>query len=278
MDCAMDLGVPWCPMVPNQTLLKKNSKNMGGRSKEAHPPKPMPSFASGDISARRSSWLSISIYLQNFWHIYIYLFIHRNEMYIIYMYIYIYICVCVCVYPFWIVIFIARTLYPSFPAMAQIMNQQNWEAMGPLLDKASHGTPKFEEPEGWEQKWSVSSLRWWIGSRLMNVSTQIVSAYICIASIEFYCWNPSRIQVTGESGTLDNPTWNVFKKPKSKKKATPAPDPGDQTGLCALHHLFHLGLAVSPHRRWATQGQALEGLGGATNSCPGSTVSSFHML
>ena len=65
--------------------------NFGGRSKEAHPPKPMPSFAS-DISARRSSWLTISIYLPNFD---MYIFIHINEM-CVYIYIYIHICVCVC--------------------------------------------------------------------------------------------------------------------------------------------------------------------------------------
>ena len=64
--------------------------NFGGRSKEAHPPKPMPSFAS-DISARRSSWLTISIYLPNFD---MYIFIHINEM-CVYIYIYIHICVCV---------------------------------------------------------------------------------------------------------------------------------------------------------------------------------------
>ena len=71
----------WGTMVPHGA-----QSNSGGRSKEAYPPKPMPSFASGDISARRSSWLSISIYLQNFD---MYIFIRINEMCI-----YIYICVC----------------------------------------------------------------------------------------------------------------------------------------------------------------------------------------
>jgi hypothetical protein len=92
--------------------------------------------------------------------------------------VYIYIYTYVCVYPFWIVIFIARNLYHSSLVsshFAQIMNQQNWEAMGPLLDKASH-FPQFWR--AWRLvKNDLFPLRWWIGSRLMDWNIlELVSA------------------------------------------------------------------------------------------------------
>ena len=124
--------------------------NFGGRSKEAHPPKPMPSFAS-DISARRSSWLTISIYLQNFD---MYIFIRINEMCV---YIYIYIYVCVCVYPFWIVIFIGRNLYHSFLAiLLRSWTSRTGKPWDPCSTRRAI-SPNFEEQVMAGEKWSAST-------------------------------------------------------------------------------------------------------------------------
>ena len=236
--------------------------NFGGRSKEAHPPKPMPSFAS-DISARRSSWLTISIYLPNFD---MYIFIHINEMCV---YIYIHTYMCVCVYPFWIVI--ARNLYHSSLVsshFAQIMNQQNWEAMGPLLDKASH----FPH--------DLFPLRWWIGSRLMDWFFSI-----CIApSIEFHCWNPSsRIQVGNQESNLIIQLEMSSKTQVKKTSISTSAQIVPSSNSCARSRRSNRSTCSSPFVPPGPCCQSSRALGwprakpwrvwGATNSCPGSTVS-----
>jgi hypothetical protein len=146
----------WGTMVPHGA-----QSNFGGRSKEAYPPKPMPSFASGDISARRSSWLSISIYLQNFD---MYIFIRINEM-CIYIYIHMWVFTR---FELWFSSHEICITHHSFPAILL----RSWTSRtGKLWDPCSTRraiSPNFEEPEGWLKMICFHSdgelgAGWWTG-------------------------------------------------------------------------------------------------------------------